>query len=65
MNLPDGAIAQLGKGQINEVAFSPRGDILAVATSIWVWLHDTETYKESNFRHFLHEQNAMMIKNST
>ena len=31
--LPEGAVARLGKGTVNEVAFSPDGETLAVASS--------------------------------
>ena len=45
-NLPEGAKARLGKGRINEIAYSPDGSLLAVASSIGIWIYDTETYKE-------------------
>ena len=45
-HLPDGAIARLGKGTINEIAYSPDGNRLAVAGSIGIWLYDTTTYQE-------------------
>ena len=44
--LPDGAIARLGKGRINDMEYSPDGKILAVATTIGIWIYDTETYQE-------------------
>ena len=44
--LPDGAIARLGKGKINDMEYSPDGTILAVATTIGIWVYDTETYQE-------------------
>ncbi len=44
--LPEGAKARLGKGEINEVAYSPDGTLLAVAGSIGIWLYDTETLQE-------------------
>ena len=43
LHLPEGAIAQLGKGSIQEVAFSPDGSLLAVASDIGIWLYDTTT----------------------
>ena len=50
VNLPDGAIARLGKGGVSYrdrgIAFSPDGRHLAVATSMGVWLYDAETYDE-------------------
>ena len=50
LNLPDGAIARLGKGGVSYrdrgTAFSPDGSRLAVATSIGIWLYDAETFDE-------------------
>ena len=46
MSLPEGAIARLGKGIINEIAYSPNGKYLAVASSIGIWIYDMETYQE-------------------
>ena len=45
-SLPEGAKARLGKGQINELAYSPDGTRLAVASSIGIWLYDTATGQE-------------------
>ncbi len=44
--LPEGAIVRLGKGIINEIAYSPDGKYLAVAASIGIWLYDMKTYQE-------------------
>ena len=44
--LPEGAIARLGKGRINDMKYSPDGTVLAVATTIGTWLYDTRTYQE-------------------
>jgi len=44
--LPEGAVARLGKGSIRDVAFSPDGKMLAVASSIGIWLYDANTYAE-------------------
>ncbi len=41
--LPEGAIARLGRGRITEVAYSPDGSQLAVASGIGIWLYDAET----------------------
>ena len=41
--LPDGAKARLGKGSINEIAYSPDGTWLAVASSIGIWIYDAHT----------------------
>ena len=46
LNLPEGAVARLGKGSINAIQYSPDGTRLAVATSIGIWLYDTTTYQE-------------------
>ena len=45
--LPEGAIARLGKGRINAMKYSPDGTVFAVATSVGIWLYDTETYQET------------------
>ena len=45
-SLPEGAKIRLGKGRINEIAYSPNGTLLAVASSIGIWIYDMETYKE-------------------
>ena len=44
--LPDSAIARLGKGRIETVAFLPDGQRLIVASSIGVWLYDVATSRE-------------------
>ena len=38
--LPDGVKARIGKGRANDVAVSPDGTQLAIATGIGVWLYD-------------------------
>ena len=44
--LPDDAIARLGKGVISgNLAYSPDGQRLAVASDIGVWVYDTTTYE--------------------
>ena len=43
--IPDGAIARIGKGRINDMEYSPDGSILAVATTIGIWVYDTDTYQ--------------------
>ncbi|MGC8947394.1 MAG: WD40 repeat domain-containing protein, partial [Anaerolineae bacterium] len=47
-----GQVAQLarwGKGTVNQVAFSPDGRLLAVASSLGVYLYDAETLEEIRF----------------
>ena len=46
MGLPEGAKARLGKGNIKDLLYSPKGDILAVVSSIGIWIYDTNTYQE-------------------
>lgn len=41
--LPEGAIARLGRGRIQEIAFSPDGTTLAVGSCIGLWLYDVST----------------------
>ena len=45
-HLPEGTKARLGKGAINEIAYSPDSTKLAAATAIGVWLYDVQTGKE-------------------
>ena len=40
LHLPEGAKTRLGKGRIDEIEYSPDGTLLAVASSIGIWLHD-------------------------
>ncbi len=41
--LPEGAIGRLGRGRINDLAFSPDGESLAIATTIGVWIYELAT----------------------
>lgn len=41
--LPEGAIARLGRGRLFDLSFSPDGRYLAVATTIGCWLYDLPT----------------------
>ena len=45
LNLPEGAVARLGKGKVSEVLYSPDGTWLAVVSSIGIWFYDTSTYR--------------------
>ena len=47
IGLPEGAIARLGKGFINDVQLSHDGTKLAIASSIGVWLYDVNTRRET------------------
>ena len=38
--LPEGAVARLGRGSISEMAYSPDGARLAVASSIGIWIYN-------------------------
>ena len=44
--LPEGAKARLGTGSIYEIAYSPDGTRLAVASSIGIWIYDADTGEE-------------------
>ena len=44
--LPQQAKARLGKGSVIEVAYSPDGNRLAVASGTGIWLYDAHTGKE-------------------
>ena len=45
INLPERAIARLGKGSIRDIAYSPDGSRLAVAGSVGIWVYDTGSVK--------------------
>ncbi len=45
-HLPDGAKARIGKGTVNDLAYSPDSTILAVASSTGTWLYDTNNGNE-------------------
>ena len=44
--LPENAIARIGKGEINDIAYSPDGKLLAVGSEIGTWLYDAHTGEE-------------------
>ena len=41
--LPDGAVARLGQGIVDAMAFSPDGHYLAVGTRVGLWWYEVET----------------------
>jgi len=43
---PDKPFARLGKGTINQIAYSPDGKLLAVAGSVGIWLYDASNLQE-------------------
>ena len=45
-DLPEGAIARIGKGTITDIAYSPDGSQLAVASLIGIWIYDARTGEE-------------------
>ena len=45
-NLPKGAKARFGKGTVHEIAYSPDGKRLAIASGTGIWLYDTHTGEE-------------------
>lgn len=45
-DLPEGAIARLGKGTVRDIDYSPDGQVFAVASSVGIWLYDAHTYTE-------------------
>ena len=46
--LPEGAKARYGKGWINDIEFSPSGNLISVATTIGIWTYDVHTGNEVN-----------------
>ncbi|MCS6774162.1 MAG: hypothetical protein NZ693_08635, partial [Thermoflexales bacterium] len=41
--------ARLGKGAISEIAYAPNGRLIAVATSLGIYLYTAETFAEVRF----------------
>ena len=48
-SLPEGAVGRLGKGTINDIAFSPDGSLFVVAGSAGIWFYDADTGEELAF----------------
>ena len=48
-HLPEGAKMRLGKGEVNDIKFSPDGSLLAVGTSIGIWIYEVQSQKEVAF----------------
>lgn len=46
-HLPKEAKTRLGKGEVNDIKFTPDGKFLLLGTSIGVWLYDTTTGEET------------------
>ena len=44
--LPEGAKIRLGKGEINDITFSPDGTQFAVAATIGIWIYGAQTGEE-------------------
>ena len=49
--LPAGAKFRIGKGWISEMACSPNGDRIAVASSIGVWLYECTQWSRNPFNY--------------
>ena len=45
-HLPQGATLRIGKGEINDVTFTPDGEKLAIASDIGVWIYNAHTGTE-------------------
>ena len=42
--LPQNAIARMGKGILQEVEYSPRGDYVAIVVNRGIWLYEAESF---------------------
>ncbi|MDE0087111.1 MAG: sigma-70 family RNA polymerase sigma factor, partial [Candidatus Poribacteria bacterium] len=45
-NLPEGAKARIGKGRADDIAYSPDGTRLAVASYVGIWIYDAHNGQE-------------------
>ena len=45
-HLPNGVKARIGKGTVNDLAYSPNNTILAVASSTGTWLYEIDSGNE-------------------
>ncbi len=45
IGLPENAISRIGDGNPNDLDYSPDGSLLAVASTIGIWLYDTVSYQ--------------------
>ena len=43
LGLPKGAIARYGKGRVHDIKYSPDNSLLAISTTIGIWLHDANS----------------------
>lgn len=62
-HIPNGATARLGKGEVNDIIFSPDGSLLAAATAIGIWLYDVQTGKEITMLPHLKKVNTLAFSN--
>ncbi len=46
LTVPEGTIVHLAEEPINDIAYSPNGELLAVASGSGIWLYDTVTHQE-------------------
>ena len=47
MNLPEGAVARIGKGTVSRLRISPDSTQVAVVSPIGIWFYDTATGQET------------------
>ena len=48
-HLPEGVKARFGKGAVKMMQYSPDGNVLAVVSSIGIWLYDAHSGKTKSF----------------
>lgn len=58
--IPEGAVARLGKGSIQDVAFSPNTNVFVIATSIGVYVYQAPEFELIDFAPIV--QNIAMIE---
>ena len=48
-HLPEGAIMRLGRGTVNDIAYSPDGSQITIVTSIGIWIYDALSGEDIKF----------------
>ena len=59
-HLPEGAIMRLGRGTVNNIAYSSDGSQISVVTSIGIWIYDALSGEDLKFIYTENRDNAII-----